>query len=244
MEKLAHINKVIREYFELNTTVHKIPAKDLMPYFIRAGIFTKDVKSGLPIRNVLRQLDSTNRLSDIPYALAERKLKNTNWFFVRTKQLPYHPAVKSTAVTPEKTKSTNHRKDSDEHYVIDLCDEILGLKGSRQHRFDFLRGDAGTKLPIDVYYESLKLVIEFNEQQHTKAVKHFDKPDQLTVSGVHRGEQRKLYDKRKRDVLPQYGIIVIDLSYFDFACDARGKIHRDKVKDLEVVKNFLKNMIK
>ena len=42
------------------------------------------------------------------------------------------------------------RKDSDEFYVIDICDDILGLKASRQHTFDFLRGDGvhGRKLPV------------------------------------------------------------------------------------------------
>ncbi|MFS0883479.1 hypothetical protein [Virgibacillus sp. 6R] len=33
--------------------------------------------------------------------------------------------------------------DSDEAYLINLCDEILGIKGVRHHMFDFLRGDIG-----------------------------------------------------------------------------------------------------
>ena len=57
------------------------------------------------------------------------------------------------------------RKNSDEHYVLDLCDEILGLKASRQQTFDFLRGDGkpGKKLPVDAYYPNLKLVVEYKE---------------------------------------------------------------------------------
>lgn len=34
------------------------------------------------------------------------------------------------------------RSASDEHYVLDLCDAVLGVAGSRQHRFAWLRGDA------------------------------------------------------------------------------------------------------
>jgi hypothetical protein len=50
----------------------------------------------------------------------------------------------------------------DEAYVIDLCDEILGLVASRQHRFDFLRDDPGktgigVQLPMDAYYEEIRL---------------------------------------------------------------------------------------
>ena len=40
---------------------------------------------------------------------------------------------------------------NDECYIVDLCDEILKEKGLRQHRFEFLRGDSGKKLPVDVY---------------------------------------------------------------------------------------------
>lgn len=75
-------------------------------------------------------------------------------------------------------------KARDEDYVIDLCDEALGLTASRQHRFDFLRGDGnpGVKLPVDAYYEKKKLVVEYYEKQHTEAVPFFDK--KKTVSGV------------------------------------------------------------
>ena len=52
-------------------------------------------------------------------------------------------------------KKRKSRADSDEYYVIDLCDEVLGRKASRQHRFDFLTGDTGKRLPVDAYYEEL-----------------------------------------------------------------------------------------
>ena len=95
------------------------------------------------------------------------------------------------------------RVNIDESYVIDLCDEVLNEKALRQHRFDFLKGDAGTKLPVDAYYKSKNLVVEYNERQHTESVALFDK--KKTISGVSRGEQRKIYDKRRTEVLPQHG---------------------------------------
>lgn len=241
LDKIPHINKVIKKYFDQNKSVSIIPAKDLMPYFVHAGIFTKDEKNGLPIRNILRHLDKANQLSSMPFVVAERKTKNTNWFFRRTaksvKPVVLKPA--SSKVIAKKPDGSAGRNKSDEHYVIDLCDQLLGIKGSRQHRFPVLLGDSGQKLPVDVYYKSLNLVIEFNEQQHSKAVKHFDKPDKLTVSGVHRGEQRKLYDRRKRSVLPKQGITVIDISYSAFPCSSNGKILRDKSVDLNIVKKHI-----
>ncbi len=241
LDKIPHINKVIQKYFEQNKSESIMPAKDLMPYFVRAGIFLKDEKNGLPIRRILRQLDKANQLSGIPYVIAERKKKNTNWFFGRTAR-GVKPVVLKEApsiVNAKKLKGSTGRKNSDEHYVIDLCDQLLGIQGSRQHRFPFLMGDSDRKLPVDVYYESLNLVIEFNEQQHSKAVKHFDKPDKLTVSGVHRGEQRKLYDRRKRSILPKHGIKVIDIPYSAFPCSSNGRILRDKSVDLKIVKKHI-----
>lgn len=134
------------------------------------------------------------------------------------------------------------RSQSDENYVIDLCDEVLKQKAIRQHRFDFLRGDAGTRLPVDAYYPNLNLVIEFRERQHTEEVKFFDKKQ--TVSGMGRGEQRKLYDQRRRDILPKHGIKLIELGYDDFEHTRPKKLIRYKEKDLKVIGNALKKVDK
>lgn len=53
----------------------------------------------------------------------------------------------------------------EERYALDICDEVLEASSSRQHRFDFLRGDCRPgrtprKLPVDAYYSDLSLVIE------------------------------------------------------------------------------------
>lgn len=126
------------------------------------------------------------------------------------------------------------RKKSDEYYIIDLCDEILGLTALRQYRFDFLRGDRGTPLPVDAYYPDLKLVIEYNESQHTVSTPFFD--NRLTVSGVSRGEQRRIYDMRRREVLPKHGIKLVTISYSDFG--ATKRLAREKIDDMTVIRNI------
>ncbi len=85
-----------------------------------------------------------------------------------------------------------NRADSDEAYIITLCDETLDLIAIRQHKFYFLLGDMGKngkkrRLSVDAYYPSLSLVIEYHEKQHNQAVALFDKPNRMTISGVHRG---------------------------------------------------------
>ena len=148
-----------------------------------------------------------------------------------------------------KNEQQQKRTQSDEAYIIDLCDQVLGKKGSRQHKFDFLRGDPGkdgkqgVKLPVDAYYCNLNLVIEYRERQHTEEVNHFDKPDKMTISGVHRGDQRKIYDQRRREVLPKQGIELIEISYDDFNHNNRKKIVRNKTAVLEIVQKLLVNYI-
>ena len=57
---INRINSTIEDYFKNNPTVRTILAKDLMPEFIKAGIFAKNHRDGLPIRNVLRALDRSH----------------------------------------------------------------------------------------------------------------------------------------------------------------------------------------
>lgn len=237
MEKIALINQVIQAYFKGNPSLKVIPAKDLMPQFIKAGIFVKDQKNGKPIREVLRDLDRKNHLNAIPFTVAERKLKTTNWFFRPQGSVGIKNPPQLRAKKPKDTiaVASKVKKDSDENYVLNLCDEVLNQKGLRQHRFEFLFGDSGTKLPVDIYYPSLNLVIEYRETQHTNSVKHFDKLDVMTVSGVHRGEQRKIYDQRRRDVLPNHGIKLIEIGYSDFKYDRNMRIVRDSQTDKKII---------
>ena len=80
---IERINKVVSDYFASHASVDKIRAKDLMEEFIAAGIFKADHKNGLPIRDLLRELDDQGRLSELPNLEPERKEKNTYWYFVR-----------------------------------------------------------------------------------------------------------------------------------------------------------------
>jgi hypothetical protein len=134
----------------------------------------------------------------------------------------------------------NSRASSEEAYVLALCDEILGHVAERQKRFDFIRGDPGRsgigrKLPVDGFYPVLMLAVEYRETQHSRPVEHFDKPGRLTVSGVHRGEQRRLYDQRRRDILPSNGIRLIEIDCNDLSCDKRSRLLRDTAHDRHVI---------
>lgn len=238
-QKILAVNRVVKDYFKKHPEVTKIPAKDMMAYFIDHQIFSKDYKNGLPIRELLRDIDKLNQLKAIPFVLAKRGNSNTNWFFVRSSKLFVNNEVSKPKITQRKTTEISVRIDNDESYIINLCDKVLGQKASRQHKFDFLLGDSGRMLPVDAYYEKLKIAVEYRERQHSECVSYFDKPEKMTVSGVHRGEQRKIYDQRRRDVLPKNGIKLIEIDYSHFNCDSRKRIIRNIEYDLAILKLIL-----
>lgn len=133
----------------------------------------------------------------------------------------------------------------DEHYVLDLCDAVLGLKAVRQHCFPFLTGDPDRRgyrkpLPVDGYYPALGLVVEYHERQHRERVGFFD--DKPTVSGVPRGEQRRRYDERRADWLPKHGYRLIVLEVGEFAHDRTKRLLRTP-EDQAVVSRRLSSFI-
>jgi hypothetical protein len=134
---------------------------------------------------------------------------------------------------------------SDESYVIGLCDTFLGRVAVRQHRFEFLRGDAGAgkvgrMLPVDTWYADLALVIEYRERQHSDKVGFFDR--RMTMSGTYRGHQRALYDQRRRDILPLHGITLIEFDYFEFDHSSARRLVRCAA-DRQIVAEKLQRFI-
>ncbi len=133
------------------------------------------------------------------------------------------------------------RESSDEYYVLDLCDEVLGERGLRQHRFDWLLGDPGksgrrVRLPVDGYWPAASIVVEYRELQHGRPVPHFDKLDRLTVSGVHRGLQRVIYDARRDELIPSHGIRLVVITPAELDANSRGRLMRTRGSDLAAVR--------
>lgn len=228
-EAIQQIIQCIDLWLEQNheTEVAAVQAAEILD---KAGLL-KDSKSrpGLPLRNKLRD-------NEIPHAYQ----RGSYWYIPHSKCIEEElRAVDGSGKRPETMgKGRCHSRDiSDEFYVIDLCDEVLQEKALRQHTFDFLKGDTGCLLPVDAYYEQKRLVVEYYEKQHSESVSFFDR--KMTASGVTRNVQRKMYDERRKELLPKHGIRVLTISYSDFAFDGRKRIIRQYEKDLEIVKRIL-----
>lgn len=66
----------------------------------------------------------------------------------------------------------------------------------------------------------------------------FDKPAILTVSGVHRGEQRQAYDQRRDELIPQHGLRLWVIQPDDIGGNARGRLERrDRERDLALLRS-------
>ncbi|KAB2588198.1 hypothetical protein [Streptomyces arboris] len=136
------------------------------------------------------------------------------------------------------------RNDSDEAYVVGLCNQVLERTALTQHTFDWLLGDPAAsgrraKLPVDAFWPDYRLVVEYREIQHDQPVAHFDKPGRLTVSGVHRGEQRALYDARRDGQIPAHGLRLVVIRPADLDADRRGRLRRNRDTDLATVRTLL-----
>ena len=81
IQKALKITSVLDEYFK-SSTESTVQAKELMDLFIQKGIFTKNHRDGLPIRDFLRHLERNNHLHLLPHATFEQKSVNKNWYFI------------------------------------------------------------------------------------------------------------------------------------------------------------------
>jgi len=81
IHRIGRIDQIVRDYFDANSSLKEIAAKDLMPLFIKKGVFKKDNKEGKPIRDLLRELDEANKLHLLRYIKVDRKIINRNWYF-------------------------------------------------------------------------------------------------------------------------------------------------------------------
>jgi hypothetical protein len=126
-------------------------------------------------------------------------------------------------------------------YVIDLLTELLGEPPEREKRYAWALGDVSTKtgravqLPFDAVWESRRVIIEIDEDQHRNPVPIFDKPERMTVSGVARSEQRALYAERKRSAARAEGYLVLEIPW-----ERRPRPQRrDRVADLALLRRLL-----
>lgn len=239
-ENIAKVNEVITQYFEANTTVDWIPVKTIMPALVEAGVFEKDVKKGFPFRKVLRKLDQKSELAKIPAVHAERRTENTYWYLVREGK-EYTPKE----AIPEVSKKQQYIldvKNSDENYLLDICDELLTQKASRKHTFDTLvgnlhkRGKGRTKLPLDAYYKDLKLVIEFFQKD--KPSEELDEKEQARVTQI------KYYDTLKKEAVLNKSFRYMKINYAQFECNETDKLVRNTENDTIVLKDLLKDFLK
>jgi hypothetical protein len=84
IQMALRIKRCVKEYFDTHNQT-EIEAKELMPSFIKMGIFKSNHQDGLLIRKFLRNLEKEKYLNLIPQALYKQRNTNKNWFFIKTK---------------------------------------------------------------------------------------------------------------------------------------------------------------
>ncbi|PJJ42956.1 hypothetical protein ATK23_0116 [Glutamicibacter mysorens] len=193
------------------------------------------------VRWYAQLLSQVTRLDELPVAYADYFDDSEGWELGWGSDRRF-PAPPSYRPEPVATTVPEHIKQRDEHYVMELCAEVLGMSCAGQQTFDWLRGEPSLKsgkrkaLPVDGYFEALGLVVEYHERQHSEPVPFFD--NKVTSAGMLRGAQRKLYDARKAALIQQHGLTLLVVDYRDF-CHKKGKIVRDAPRDRQIVAALL-----
>jgi len=247
---IEQINDVLTQHFSNTENAPLIAVKKLMPSFIKAGIFTKDVKNGLPIRQVLKDLDREDRLDEIPFLHYVRKGKDVFWYFKREGHVPAELEV-DRIPSKEKTKrAISKMENSDKQYVLDLCDRTTRETGLKNHTFDWLVGDmhrngrTRSKLPCDSYYSKFKLVVDYIERPLIERVSEEEIASDQEDNRSERDKKRALYVERKRERLPSKGYTYFTLPHDLFDADENGRIIRDRDKDVKRVASVLGDFLK
>lgn len=79
--KIGQIEQIVRNYFVDHPAVTEVFARDLMDKFISKEIFFKNYGNGLPIRQLLNQLEEGKQLDLFKYIKVIRNEGNGNWYF-------------------------------------------------------------------------------------------------------------------------------------------------------------------
>lgn len=111
--------------------------------------------------------------------------------------------------------------DADTNYILNFCDSLLRQTSFREYRFPFLVGDRGKTLPVASFYPDLNLVVELLEGESSEAASPAD-----TKTVGRRSSEHCRYNQRKRDVLLEHGISLIELYLTDFPHDGQGRLKR------------------
>ena len=136
------------------------------------------------------------------------------------------------------------RTESDEKYILDLVGEVLAEPNYRwQHRFPTLLGDPGKDgkrrpLPVDGYFPRHRLIVEYWEAQHSAPIPIMD--EGMTVSGVSRGHQRRLYDQRRQTWANANNLQLVILDHRGFNCDKQARLQRDPARDRRIIADALR----
>jgi len=94
-----------------------------------------------------------------------------------------------------------------ETLCIKLFSQLLNEKPIKgKGVFDFLRGDKGTRLPVDAFFPKHNLAVEYMGEQH-----YLDNKMMNQKPG--RKEQRKKYDLLRETLIPQHGFKLIQIKY-------------------------------
>ncbi|MFJ5174932.1 hypothetical protein ACIP68_13935 [Streptomyces griseoviridis] len=136
------------------------------------------------------------------------------------------------------------RDDSDEAYVVGLCNQVLGETALTQHKFDWLQGDPGTggrraELPVDAYWPATNSWSSTGNSSTTSPCPISTSPTgspSAACTGASSGHCTTPAVMRR---FPAHGLRLIVIRPADLDADGRGRLRRNQETDLAALKRIL-----
>lgn len=94
IKKCQLMKEAVMEWFADNPGVSQVPAKELMDFFVRKGIFETNKYKGSEVRGLLNRLEQSGNLEMLPHAFP----MGTTWYFQRLAgdEIAQNGAIKKT----------------------------------------------------------------------------------------------------------------------------------------------------
>lgn len=83
IKKAGEMDQIVFDYFKLHPKLKEIQVKDLMEIFVSSGVFSKDYKDGLPLRDFLKKIEENNSLDLFKQIKLIRKAEDKYWYFLK-----------------------------------------------------------------------------------------------------------------------------------------------------------------
>ena len=178
-------------------------------------------------------MNERDHINILPWALGEGETNRLKWSFVFLEGYSLKE-LEEKIIDEQISKFVEF---SDENYLFDLCDQILGQKALRQHLFHF--PDKGRNFPVHGFYPELELALYYRKPPQSEVVTHLKHISWISGRSIHREKEEEGFLQRCREQLSEKGIRFLEIHHSNFSYNKLERLKKDSQQDMTVLKDLL-----